>query len=114
MKFKSILVIFVVFCIVTSLTKGFRFKSLQTAFVNITKVLAKQNHVVTIAVDNYFGNESDSVPFASTAGIPHIVTKIGLELGNFTINSSAIVSLESIQLLNEFHNHSILPVTFSI
>lgn len=115
MKFHSIFVIFLVLCKVTSFSRGLKYKALQTAFINISESLAQRNYLVAIiVVDSDSGNKSDSLSFVSTIGIPHIITKFDIKKKSFRINSSAIVSLNTIASLETFHDCIILPATFTI
>lgn len=88
-------------------------KSMQTAFINISEALKQQNHV-EIVVDSVFGKKTDFAPFASFAGIPHIVAKFDSKMREFQINSSAIVSLNSIESLESFNSRTSLHVTLSM
>lgn len=110
MKF-SIFVIVLVFCKVKSFSRSLKCGTMETAFINISETLATHNHVVAIVVDSVFNNKTDFAPFASFAGIPHIVAKFDNTSENFLLNSSAIVLLNTIASLETFNSRTILPVT---
>lgn len=48
------------------------------------------------------------------ADIPHVVLKFEYQPKEFRLNSSAIVSLDSVESLETFNNRIILPSFFSV
>lgn len=113
MRFYLVLVSFIAFCELETLSQDSRKRSLQEAFVDISKEIAKKNHLVSVVADSASQNKVNSVPFASTAHIPHVVARFKHDQ-KFKLNSSAIVFLDSVASLEVFNNRTILPATFSM
>lgn len=113
MKFILVLIEFMIICKVRALTREFGSDGLFKAFANISEVLAKQNHLITVVVDSASSDALDFVFFKATAGFPHVVSMFRKERW-FRLKSSAIVLLASIKTLDMFNNSTILPSTFSM
>lgn len=99
-------VIFVTFFEVETFSRD----ALRKAFVEILAALAQRNQLV--AIPN--GDKMDSLPFASFAGIPHVVMRFKNGSESCELHSSVIVSLDSVASLNGFIKRSILPEIFSM
>lgn len=96
MKFSPVFVIFFIFRGVESFPRDLKDKAMRAAFRDISEALAKRNHLVSVVVDSASENKAASDPLASTADIPHIITKFDITSGNFSLNSSAIIFLDSV------------------
>lgn len=113
MKFYSVFVTFVFFFVMESLSRELDKNLLQKVFVNISKMLSPRNQLVSIVFNNASVKAAPAV-FAVTVGVPHIVKKFYNKVGSFDLHTSAIVLLDSIESLNKFNQHTVLPSTFSL
>lgn len=113
MKFFSVFVIISSFCLVKTIARELKHNALKMAFKNIAESLANQNHWLTAVVDSDLSKEVYSDIIASIVAVPHVVARFNSKLEKFLLNSSAVVSLESVESLEDFNQHTILPSTFS-
>lgn len=111
MKFLSVAAIFVAFFQVKISLVHSKETTLQTAFANIVEALAQRNHVMAIVANGFFKWYSSIL--ATSSGYPHVVAKFD-GLGDFILNSSAIVFLNSTVALEAFNNRTFLPKTSTI
>lgn len=116
MKFYLFLLLIVVFCKLEIFSLDVLDNSdvLQMAFVNISKVLARQNNLLTVLVHAALKGNTSSGTFAYLPGIPHIVARFENESGKFNLNSNAIVFMDSVASLKTFNNRKLLPLTYSM
>lgn len=85
--------------------------ALQKVFSSIVDNLVKRNYLVSfIAKANKSGS---STMFERTAKVPHIVIRPKNFLNKFWLNSSAIVLLGSVGMLEQFNKVVTLPAEFS-
>lgn len=113
MKFFLILVIFLTFGTVKTILLDFKYNALKAAFANIIQSLAKQNRLVSAVVVSDSSEKVNSAIIASIADVPHVVASFDNKLKQILLNSSAFVSLDSVESLKKFNQRTILPVTFS-
>lgn len=112
MKFFVVVVIFIAFCKIDSVLLVPKL-SLQKAFVNISKTLARRNHLVSIVSVGGPEDQGDLTSLVPFADKPHVVAKFDSESKKFQLNSSALVLLDSVESLAKFNKRVILPSTFS-
>lgn len=114
MKFYLIFLFLFSFCELGVPVQDFKNQLLQKAFFKISKALTQQNHLLTVVIDSSLRSNIDSIPFAATAEIPHVIARLPENWNNsFTLNSSAIVSLDSIKSLKKFNALAKLHSTFT-
>lgn len=80
---------------------------IQTAFMNISKDVAKRNHFLQITVRGVFDNTIQSA-IISTVTIPHTVVRFEKISELFELESSSIVLLDTMDSLVKFINHDSL------
>lgn len=114
MKPLPLFIAFVIFGEVENFLQTLKRDSLQKAFVNISKALGQKNRLVTVVVDNSSRNKTSMASFTSLAEIPHIVASFDPECKNFSLKSSAIVSLNTMASFEAFNKRTRLPSTFSM
>lgn len=81
--------------------------------MNIAESLASRNHLVTIVEDAASSDAPEFAIFEATQSIPHVVTKFDIKSEKPMLNSSAIVSLDSVKVLEKFNLRITLPSSFS-
>lgn len=115
MKFVLIFAMFMTFGDLKTLSRGFDDKAVEKAFVDISNFLAKRNHLVSIvAVGRATSQVLMPAAFASTVSIPHRVYHVQEEkISQFMLNSSAIVSFDSVATLKRFNDEARVSLTFS-
>lgn len=115
MKCCLVFVMVVTFSTVKTFSQDFKCRMLKKAFENILESLVKRNYLMSVVFDSFASDETvDSTIIAFTAAIPHVVGRLDSNMEEFLLNSSAIVSLESVEALKDFNERLILPVTFSM
>lgn len=111
MKLVLWFMIFVTFCKVQTFSSDF--KNLKNAFIDIAEALSKQDRMVTIVFNTRLSDFTDAVKFGQKTGIPRSIVK-PYKAKNILLNSSAIVSLESVESVDAFNARTILSTTFSM
>lgn len=76
MKFLLVIAAYVVFYKVEAFKRDSGNHSLQKAFLGIVKALSKQANFLSIVVEGVSSDNTNFAFFASTAGIPHVLTRI--------------------------------------
>lgn len=104
----------VIFVFAKSFPRDFKYNALKKAYVNISLSLPKQNYLLSLVIGSNSSEKINSAIIASTTTTPHVVAKFDSKMEKFSLNSSAIVSLDSIESLEKFNQRTILPVTFSM
>lgn len=85
----------------------------QTSFVDIVKSLSQTNYEVSVIVDKAHMNQNGAFPFDSFAEVPHTIANFNDGTKTLKLTSSAIVLLQSADLLMPFNDRVILPSKFS-
>lgn len=111
MKFKLLFIIFLTFTQIRSLSNC-KNKRLKKSFEIMAKVFTQHNHVVTVVISK--SDEINSYCFASIVAVPHVVTRFDSKKSEWTLNSSAIVLLDSVASLKTFNQLTVLPWTFAL
>lgn len=106
-------VIFVVFAVSETFSQVSKNHALLKAFTDVAETLAYRNHLVTFVMENSSSVIANPASIASLANIPHLVVGFDNRSKNLTLNSSAIVSLESVESLKTFNQRIVIPRTFS-
>lgn len=83
--------------VVETFSQNSKSNSLQKAFVDLAGALASRNHLVAVVEGPATNEASEFDFFATAAGIPHVVTKLKNERKLHSLNSSAIISMESVK-----------------
>lgn len=110
MKFSRAFLIFVIFCEIGSI-KVPNSSAMKKAFVDIVYAVSKQSHLLSIVRGSNITYFDVSTAYASK---PHNVVTFDEDSNDFRLNSSAIVSLDSIESLLIFNNHTVVPVTLAM
>lgn len=114
MKFFSIFLVSAAFCKIEPFLQNPKNDALYNMFENISQALSKGNHLLTVVSDSLLKDNFDSAVFATSSNVPHVVASFVNDLRKFTLNSSSIVSLNSIASLKAFNERTVLPVSFSV
>lgn len=102
MKLHFVLATIVIFCDLKVFSQGSRENAVFKAFVNISGDLTKRNRVVSLVLGEGTKYQTDSAIFKATAGTPHVVARFDSKIKHFTLNSTAIVSVTSLESLKIF------------
>lgn len=85
---------------------------LRKAILGIAESLKRHNQFVTIVSNK--SEAFDSAAFLITADIPYIVTKLANNNYSLHLNSSAILSVDSLKSLELLNQRIVLPSTFKL
>lgn len=116
MKCFSFCVIFVVSLKVEVFSEGFKNTALEKALLSIAKYLSQRNNFISIFASGSSekSNSSKNLNFFKfTEEIPHLISSFNFYANELTLNSSAILCLDSVESLKRFNKITILPDTFS-
>lgn len=115
MKVNIILAVFVVFGEAQNFSQDKKKNSgLQKAFSDIAEFLTERRKIFTIFNFKTSSESSDAAPFAATATIPHIVVKIPHKFNEFELQTSALLSIDSVASLPIFMKFAFLSPVFSV
>lgn len=92
-------------------------RGLQKVFSDIAQNLMERQKMLTVFYFKALGESLESASFESIASIPHLVADITQSQEKeekFELETSAIVSLESVQSLNSFNERISFAPTFSM
>lgn len=67
---------------------------------------------MTVAIGGISEGLVDETLLTSLAGIPHVVARVVNNWTDFTLNSSAVLSLDTIESLEVFNNQTLLSIIF--
>lgn len=102
------LVLLLAFCKVGTLLGSFGDKAVQKAFENILKSISTRDRFVTIVTRGVSNDETDFALY-KLVNFPQVVARLGNDWTNFTLNSTSIVSLDSVESLRAFTNTPFSP-----
>lgn len=94
-------------------SQAYKKSALVKALDSIAEALAQQNHFVTFVREVNTTDLANPASITMLLRIPYVVAGFDCTRNNFTLNSSAIVTLQSVKSLRSFNSHTILPKTFS-
>lgn len=116
MNFHLTLVFFVGFYKVEEILCNPKRNALKKAFSDITDSLMQKNRFVSVIMSDFSDNNIKSAITAATAGIPHVnfEKRFVNEMSPYELNSSAIVSLDSVASMKVFNNRTNLFDFFSM
>lgn len=90
---------------------GKKNRGLEKALSDIAQsLITPRNSMLTLFKDK----ATISIPFASTAMVPHVVVKVPDSLRKFELTSSAIASLSSVTSVKSFNKGLLLTRTYSM
>lgn len=114
MKVVAAIMIFVGVSMMTSCLQASETFALHEVFKSILRTLAQQNHLVTIFIGVRRSDKIDAAFLAAIVGHPHVVKNLTNPQKGIFLDSSAIVSLQSVASLEAFNVRTILPLHFSM